>query len=544
MPYGIVGVPSPSRLLWSPAMKRIISHASFVLVVLFGPVVSIGIVATELTYLHWALPFVAFLWAGLFGLHHLVFGAAPFRRRALRVGIPVLVVALAGFVLSRLVRYEGSASGSSYPKLAWVWQEREESGAGEAGEAVVFGAAPPPEAIAGDWPDFLGPGRRGMEDRPAFGTDWAAAPPEPLWRRPMGKGWSSFAVSAGRALTQQQRGDDEHVTCLDLATGRELWSHANPGARLLLERAENDGAAMGGDGPRATPVVDGGRVYAMGATGIVDCLAAEDGSVIWSRPLLRELGGRPHKWGMANSPLVLPGEGLVVFAGPDSPGPTLVACDLGTGETGWVHEGGGASYSSPRLLRLCGREQIVAVNQEDVCGLDPSSGDLLWSHPWPGRFPKAGQPIDLPGDRILVTASYGAGSLMLELSQGDDGRIGVAELWKSNHLKTKFSSAVVLDGHAYGLDEGRFAGIDLETGGRVWKREKFGFGQQLLFGDRVLVQTEPGDVVVGRVGPGGFEETGRIPALSSMTWNAPAVAGRVLLVRNDREAAAYLLPEP
>jgi outer membrane protein assembly factor BamB len=522
------------------AMKRFLSRASFALALLFGPVVAIAIMASEMTHLHWALPVVAFAWAGLFGLHHLAFGRSPFRRRALRVGLPVLALAILGAILSRLVRYEGSASGSSYPKFSWVWEKE----AAAPTESVRFDAAAPAAAFAGEWPEFLGPGRAGMVPGPHFGTDWVASPPEPLWRRPVGKGWSSFAVAEGRAVTQEQRGDDEHVTCLELASGEELWSHADRGARLLLERAENAGAAMGGDGPRATPTLHGGRVFAMGATGIVNCLELETGRAVWSRHLLRSLGAGPHRWGMACSPLVLGEAGLVVFVGPEGRGPSLVACEVDTGETVWTSEGSGGSYASPRLLVLCGREQIVSVEQKEIRGVAPATGETLWSHPWPGEFPKVGQPLALPGDRLLATASYGAGSLLLQLVKGEDGAISAGELWKSNQLKTKFSSAAVIGEHAYGLDEGRLACIELASGARVWKREKFGFGQHLLFGDRLLVQAEPGEVVVGRLGPAGFEETGRLAAFSSMTWNAPAVAGRVLLVRNDREAAAYLLPEP
>lgn len=524
-------------------MKRACSAAALALVALFGPALGYWILHSEMTHLHWALPGVALVWLALFGLHHLVFGPAPFRGRLLRVAVPALVLASAVLVLSFLLRYEGSVSGTSYPKLAWAWDSAEEPA--PVGEPVRYdGARAAGADFGGEWPEFLGPGRNGVGPPPAFGTDWMASPPAPLWRRPVGKGWSSFAVSGGRALTQEQRGDDEHVTCLDLASGEEIWTHADRGVRLLLERAENAGAAMGGDGPRATPTIRGERVYVMGSTGLVHCLELETGELVWSRPLLRELGAGPHRWGMANSPLVTPDSGLVVFAGRESRGATLVACDASSGETFWTYQGRGASYSSPRWLSLCAREQIVAVNQDEICGLDPDTGEALWTHPWPGAFPKVGQPIDLPGDRLLVSASYGAGSLLLQLSRDAEGAFAVSELWKSTRLKTKFSSAAVFGDHAYGLDEGRLACVDLKKGERIWKREKFGFGQHLLLGDRLLVQTESGEVVFGRIGPDRFEETGRLPALSSMTWNAPAVAGRVLLVRNDREAAAYLLPEP
>ncbi len=527
-----------------PAMKRILRTPSLVAIAVLAPTAALWVHGSGMTHLGWVVPGAVAVASLLFGLWYAAWGRAPLRTRLRRCGFALAAFLALGLAGGLLLRYEGSASGSSFPKFAWVWEPSETAAPppppGPSAAATPSGDVPGADELH----DFLGPDRDGSWDASAFGTDWSGHPPEPLWRRPVGRGWSSFTVSASRALTQQQIGDDEHVTCLDLATGRDLWSHADPDTRLLLERAENGGAAMGGDGPRATPTIHGDRVYAIGSTGIVNCLELRSGALVWSRHLLRDLGAETQRWGMANSPLVLARERLVVFAGPDRDGPPLVACELAGGETRWIAAGDGASYSSPRLLVLAGKEQIVSVNRADVAGYDPATGATLWRHPWPGAFPKVGQPIALPGDRLLVTASYGAGSLLLALHRAEDGAFGVEQLWKSTHLKTKFSSSVVLGGHAYGLDEGRLACVDLVTGRRVWKREKFGFGQQLLFGDRLLVQAESGEVVVGRIGSGGFAETGRLPALSSMTWNAPAVAGRILLVRNDREAAAWRLPPP
>jgi outer membrane protein assembly factor BamB len=527
-------------------MKTAARRASLALILLLPPLTAVWVHRSEMTFLWWIVPGSVALALLMLGAWYLLFGQAPARRRWFRVSITAAGTLTVGFILSLLVRYEGSSSGSSFPVFAWAWEER--------GDPPLPPSSPPalpapaasalPSGAVADVVDFLGPDRDGMWDRPSFNTDWTAHPPTLLWRRPIGKGWSSFTVAGGHALTQQQIGDDEHVTSLDVATGLDRWSHADPQTRLLLERAENGGAAMGGDGPRATPVVDGNRVFTMGGTGIVNCLELETGRLVWSRHLLRDLGGIAHRWGMANSPLILTNPPLVVFAGPDKPGPTLVACDPATGETRWTYEGGGASYSSPRLLTLGGVEQIVSVNYTDVSGLDPETGRVLWTHPWPLEFPKVGQPLLLSGDRLLVTASYGAGSLLLAVKRDSSGTFSAEQIWKTTYLKTKFSSAAVIGDHAYGLDEGRLACIGLADGKRVWKKDKFGFGQHLLFGEWLLVQTEPGDVVIGKLGPAGFTESGRIPALSSMTWNTPAVAGRVLLVRNDVEASAWLLPEP
>jgi len=518
---------------------------TLLLVVLFGPAVHLWVSLRGMTHLHWAYPFAAVFWLSLGAVWYLVFGRAPLRRRLGIVGAGVGVFFVLAVAAGLLVRYEGSASGSSFPELSWVWEEPDNPGLDAPAEPTEVTPPAPREtlrAAAADVKQFLGPGRDGMWEEPTFGVDWSSDAPELIWRRPVGKAWSSFVVAGEKAITQEQVGDAEHVTCLDLFTGETLWRHVDPDTGLLLVRKENAGAAMGGDGPRSTPAIHDGRVYSLGATGILNCLDLETGEERWAHDVVREHDGRIQRWGMAAAPLVLPGEGLVVVVGSGAPGATLVAYDLESGEEAWVHEGNGAGYSSPRLLRFFGVPQIVSANAHDVTGLNPATGELLWRHEWPGNYPKVGQPQRVGDDRILVSASYGMGALLLRLSE-ENGEWDVERLWKSIRLKTKFSSASIRDGYAYGLDEGRLACIDLETGDKVWKKEKFGFGQQLLFGEHLLVQAERGLVVVGAVGPEGFTETGRIEALDGMTWNVPAVAGRILLVRNDQEAACYLLPE-
>lgn len=527
-------------------MNRRLRLPAFFLILLFGPTLILWVILQEMTFLNWFLPAVILIWLGLFGIWYFIFGTGSVKSRSLRLGIVVAIILATGFLASQLLCYEGSAGGSSFPRFSWVWQNPPSPPASITATSPTPGNAPEPngeDTIATELHDFLGPDRDGMREDLPFQSDWNAHPPELLWRRPIGRGWSSFVVSGRRALTQHQVGDDEHITCLDLLTGSELWQHRDSQVRLLLERAENTGAAMGGDGPRGTPTIHGEKVYAMGATGIINCLELESGRLFWSRNLIQELGGGIQRWGMASSPLVLPDGRGIVFAGPDSRGPTLIACDPLSGETVWTYEGGGASYSSPRLMTYGGVLQIVSINATDVSGIDLATGNELWRHPWPGKFPKVAQPIAYGATGLLVTASYGVGSLLLRITKaGPDSPFTVEEQWKSTRLKTKFSSPAILGDHAYGLDEGRLACIDLATGERVWKNQKFGFGQHLLFADRLLVQTERGDVVIGRVSPEKFHEEGRLAALSSMTWNTPALVGPYLLVRNDREAACYRLP--
>src|SRR5262249_51204775 len=157
------------------------------------------------------------------------------------------------------------------------------------------------------------------------------------------------------------------------------------------------------------------------------------------------------------------------------------------------------------------------------------------------KMAKASQPIALDDQRVLLTCGYAESTVLLEVTKTGEGW-KVKEVWKSRALHTKFTTAIVIGEHAYGLDDGILACVDLATGKRLWKGERYGHGQVLLVGDLLLVQAETGSVALVRVGPQEAKELGRFKALDDKTWNNPALTGQYLLVRNDREAACYRLP--
>ncbi len=494
--------------------------------------------------MNWFIPVSVIAWALLLTIWYLCCGAAPFKKRGIRVLLGLGGVTVVIFALSSLLRYEGSASGSSFPKFSWIWENQPERKLPPSIEIVRGIAISPKEldSASGDLNQIFGPDRNAMWNEASFKTDWSTDSPRLVWRRPIGMGWSSFVVNGTRAITQEQDGDDECVTCINLSTGETEWQYKNEGVRLLLAKAEIPGAAMGGDGPRSTPVIHQDKIISLGSTGIVNCLKLETGELIWSRNVIEEFDGRLQEWGQANAPLVLSELGIVVIPGTAKTGVDLVAFNIKNGEDAWVHQGSGASFSSPRMMTFSGVSMIVCCNAQTATGHDPKTGKSLWTYEWPGNFPRVGQPQQVGENRILFTASYGMGSPLIEIQKAGT-QWTVSEIWKSTRLKTKFSTAVIQGDQAVGLDEGRLASIHLATGSIRWKGDKYGFGQNLLFGNTLLIQSEAGAVVIGQLKPDGFTETGRIDdALSSMTWNAPAVAGRFLLIRNDKEAVCYLLP--
>ncbi|MEX0715862.1 MAG: PQQ-binding-like beta-propeller repeat protein [Planctomycetaceae bacterium] len=402
----------------------------------------------------------------------------------------------------------------------------------------MVGVATPIEITDDDWAEYRGPNRDGIVRNLAIRTDWNENPPRALWRHPVGLGWSSFAVVGNRAWTQEQRGDQECIVCYELETGKELWLHAND-ARFA--------SVMGGDGPRGTPTIHDSRLYALGATGILDCLDAATGELLWTTNILDDAGAKNLGWGMAGSPLVYD-DFVVVNPGTDpdkgGTGQSVAAYDRLTGERRWSSGDEPASYSAPRLETLDGVRQVLVFDGTGLAGYDPADGEQLWrSNEWRnGPLVNAVQPIVRDGRYVLMSSSYDLGSQLLDVRRenGEWPSEPIEPMWKTpGRFRLKFNEGVYHDGHVYGMDEGILACIDYMTGEQKWKRGRYGFGQLVLVDDKLVVLAEDGRVALVSARSDQFEELASFEALSAKCWNVPVVVRGLLLVRNAEEAACF-----
>jgi outer membrane protein assembly factor BamB len=462
-------------------------------------------------------------------------------RRASKFAGAALI--LAGLILGYLMRFQGlriERDGSGIRPIFSFYQPEQHIAEIERNRKLDAPVAPAPvesreasipkevpPSPSPFWTDFRGPRRDGHYDEMPIQTNWPAAGPPRLWRKPIGEGYASFVCANGRAFTIEQRRDEEVVTSYDLATGREVWAHS-----WNAHFTES----MGGDGPRATPTWHDGRIYALGAQGELRCLDAETGRRIWSKNILAENGAENLHWGMSASPLIVDDTVVVLPGGHD--GKSVVAYNKLTGDRVWNALDDKAAYSSPMLVTLAGERQVLVVTSSRAVGLTPD-GNLLWEYPWRTEYDiNASQPVLVGPDRFVLSSAYGHGAALVRITKIGD-TFSAATVWENNRLKNKFSSSVFHDGHIYGLDEAILACINAETGDLKWKGGRYGYGQIMLASGHIIVAAEDGELALVRATPERHDEIAKFSALEGKTWNHPAISSGILLVRNGIEMSAF-----
>lgn len=387
-----------------------------------------------------------------------------------------------------------------------------------------------------EWPQFLGPNRNGISRETGLLDRWPADGPREIFRVSAGVGMSGMAISRGRLVTMAQDADGQRVIALDAASGKGLWQ------QMVAPEYRNPM----GDGPRGTPAIAGGQVFAFTGEGILVALDFETGKIQWSQRPLSSLGGKPAEYGMACSPLVV-GDRVIVSVGAQQG--TLVAFDTKSGKVVWKAGTDPAGYSSPALLTLNGKKQLVAMTGASAVGVDVDSGTLLWRYPFETNFEcNIATPLEHQG-QLFLSAGENHGSVLLALkSAGGEPKADQYELeavWESlgpqSVLRNEWQTSILIDGYLYGMDNVGGAGpvthltcIEAATGKRAWQVPRFGKGNLIAADGKLFMSTMKGEVVVARVNPERYDELGRATVVG-MTRQAPALSGGRLYLRDDQE---------
>lgn len=455
--------------------------------------------------------------------------------------LTVLGAITAVWIHASLIRVDG-LDGSMVATKRWRWSLRPEDEFLAARKSEATDAETSPAATlepvvlgTGDWPGFRGPGRDSIAAGASFDGDWKSHPPKLVWKQRIGPGWSSFAVAGNLLFTQEQRGDREEVVCYDAETGREIWTHDE------LARFEE---VVAGAGPRATPTLHQGKLYALGATGKLVCLDAATGKEIWSRDVQADSQAKTPQWGFSSSPLVV-GENVIVHAGgPDDKG--VLAYSTQTGDKVWSAGHQSHGYCSPQLFTLHDTPQVLINSSWGTESFDPQTGRKLWAYEWEvdPNLARIVQPALIDGDKIIVGTGMGVGTKALRvLKQGEEWK--TEDVWTTLDFKPYFNDFVVSGHYAYGFDGNIFCCINLEDGKRQWKKGRYGSGQVLLLPqmNKMLVLSEKGELVLLEINPEKHQELAKIDGIEGKTWNHPVIAHGKLFVRNAEESACFALEQ-
>jgi len=420
-------------------------------------------------------------------------------------------------------------------------------------------------ALADDWPQWLGPNRdsvwreTGIVER--FPDDGLTV----KWRVPVELGYAGPAVADGRVflmdyvkesgkITNNPGGRDklegvERVLCLAADTGKPLWKHEYVRPYNLSYAA----------GPRCTPTVDSGKVYALGAEGNLTCLDAEDGKVIWSKEFAKEYGATTPMWGHSAHPLV---DEDLLYCVVGGQGSVAVAFDKATGREVWRSlSSRDQGYCPPTMIEHAGSKQLLIWHSEAINGLDPKTGEVYWSVP---LKPSYGMSIATPrklGPYLLASGFGDAAAVLLKL---DDAKPAVETVWRGKASTALYCANVtpfMEDGTIYGCDinTGALMGIRMEDGERLWqtmepttggtRRARYGTAFLVKHNDRFFLFNERGDLILAKLSPEGYDELDRFHVLEPtnntfgrpVVWTHPAFAQRCVFARNDKELVCVSL---
>jgi outer membrane protein assembly factor BamB len=382
-----------------------------------------------------------------------------------------------------------------------------------------------------DWPSWGGPNGNFVVDGQGLPRTFADDPPKQLWQRSLGDGYSSIVSDGALLYTMYRRGGEEVVVAIDPANGSTKWEYA-------YDATFQPGMDMGeGPGPHATPLVFGDYVYTIGVLARMHALNTKTGKVVWRKDLHKDFPGSTFmQFGYAASPIAYKNIIIVKLGGQ---GHGIVALNP-KGSLVWQKQDFSNSHSSPILIKVDEQNQVVTTSSDEVVGLDPNNGELLWSHLFKG-WAIISTPVWGPGNLLFASSAGGGGARVLHLAQSG-GKTDVEELWSSNRMRIHHSNAIRIGDYVY-ASSGDFGpapmtAINVKTGKVAWQDGTFGKVNMVLAGGKVILLDEGGDLARVTLSPEGMQVRWRVQLLEGNAWTAPALVGTKLYVRDRRTMMA------
>lgn len=400
-----------------------------------------------------------------------------------------------------------------------------------------------------EWASFRGANHDGSVAMPGSVRDWGKVKLKKVWKEDTPAGFSSFAVAGGKVFTIVKGETDgnpgEAVLCLDARNGKKQWEQSI----TIINKYDGGGDSgtpenKGGDGPRSTPVVDGGMVYCIDANLGVHCLDAASGKIVWQRDVLKDNAGVMIKWQNAASPLI---DGDVLLLAGGGAGQGLLGLNKKTGEVIWKGQDDKMTHASPILTTLLGTKQAIFFTQSGLVSVNPQDGSVYWRQAYPFKVSTAASPV-VWEDIVYCSAGYGVGAGAFKISKaGSEWKS--EQIWRKegDDLANHWSTPVVKDGYLYGMfsfkkyGAGPLACVDIRTGELKWAEPNFGPGQVILSGDSVIATSDKGEIVIAAANPEKYKEQARSDVMDGKVWSYPVLAYDHIYARSTVEGVCLEL---
>jgi outer membrane protein assembly factor BamB len=359
--------------------------------------------------------------------------------------------------------------------------------------------------------------------------EWPKDGPTQLWKADLSGGFSSVVVADGRVFTMTKEKNQEVVVCLDAANGKDIWRYRYDSDYSAYKTFTGGGRPQARTGPRATPTVDGDRVYTLGATGTLLCLEAKSGRKVWQQDLLKIAGAEVPTHGYCGSPLIV-GDHIYLSLG-GTKGKSIAALNKEDGSVVWQALDDPIGHASPVWAEVGGASQLIFFTGVAAIGVDPKDGRLLWRYPWQTKPPiHVATPIYADG-KVFISSDYGTGGAAFRLME----KAEPITIWKTKTMHNHFSTSVLYEGNLYGFSEQRLRCVDFETGGLKWDQLGLGRGSVVIADGKLIALGEHGELVLAKPDSAKYAEISRcqIFAEGTLTWTAPVVSGGRLFVRHE-----------
>jgi len=387
-------------------------------------------------------------------------------------------------------------------------------------------------ALGQDWPQWRGPGRDGKVKGFSAPQQWPGELTQ-KWKTTVGLGCATPALVGDKLYAFARQGGEEVILCLSTSDGKELWQDK-------YAAQEVTGAAGRHPGPRSSPAVAGGKVVTIGVGGVLSCLNAADGKVLWRKDPFPKVVPR---FFTSMSPIIVDGMAIAHLGGQDNG--AIIAYDLTSGDEKWRWGGEGPAYASPALLTVAGTKQIVTLSENSVVGIGVADGKLLWQRPFPParRAYNAATPI-IDGQTVIYTGA-GRGTFAVKIAKQGDAFVA-QELWSNPDLAVQYNTPVLEGGRLYGLsNNGNLFCIDAKTGQTAWtddtQRGRGGFGAMVDAGSCLLVLPSDSKLVVFKPDATQYSEIAHYTVSDTPTYACPVLAGKSLYVKDEQTVTKWTI---